>query len=167
ALHIGRAHPIFGIGLDQFLNQYQQYLIDAHIQLDADHSAERWLSHPHDLILDWWLSLGIIGLLVAGWIAVRAVRGALVLSRRTDVRTAALARAALAGLTVAAVHGLVDNAYFLGDLALTCWFFAALLQLLWKTAPDRLPSRNRVTRKLDTLKVKRGDGVKYRTGERG
>ena len=76
ALHIGRAHPIFGIGLDQFLNQHQQYLIDMHIQLDAEHIAESWLSHPHNLILDWWLSLGIMGVLVAGWIAVAgATRG--------------------------------------------------------------------------------------------
>lgn len=162
ALHIGRAHPIFGIGLDQFLNQHQQYLIDMHIQLDADHRAEGWLSHPHDLILDWWLSLGIMGLLVGGWIAVRAGRGALVLSRRTDARTAALARAALAGLTVAAIHGLLDNAYFLGDLALTCWLFAALLQLLWKTAPDRPPSRNRVTRKLDVTTETRRHGERER-----
>jgi O-antigen ligase len=138
-----RDHPIFGIGLDQFLNQYQGPYAD------INRTTERWLSHPHNFVLDWWLSLGIMGVLVGGWLVMRAARAGWRLGHRLDGRTQALARAALAGLTVAAVHGLVDNAYFLQDLALTCWLFCALLQLLWKAAPAPA-GRSRVTRRLDT-----------------
>jgi O-antigen ligase len=128
ALAMLRDHPVFGIGLDQFLNQYQGPYAD------PAHQQERWLSHPHNLLLDCWLSLGIIGVLVAGWIMVRVILGALALIRRTDARGAALARAVLAGMTVVVVHGLVDNSYFLPDLALTFWLFCALLQMMWKPA---------------------------------
>jgi len=135
ALAMLRDHPIFGIGLDQFLNQYQGPYAD------PAHQQERWLSHPHNLLLDCWLSLGIIGVLVAGWIMVRVILGALALIRRTDARGAALARAVLAGMTVVVVHGLVDNSYFLPDLALTFWLFCALLQMMWKQAADPAASR--------------------------
>jgi putative inorganic carbon (hco3(-)) transporter len=135
ALAMLRDHPIFGIGLDQFLNQYQGPYAD------PAHQQERWLSHPHNLLLDCWLSLGIIGVLVAGWIMVRVILGALALIRRTDARGAAVARAVLAGMTVVVVHGLVDNSYFLPDLALTFWLFCALLQMMWKQAADPAASR--------------------------
>ncbi|HEX6606375.1 MAG TPA: O-antigen ligase family protein, partial [Chloroflexia bacterium] len=140
ALAMLRDHPIFGIGLDQFLNQYQGPYAD------PAHQQERWLSHPHNLILDCWLSLGIIGVLVAGWILARVVLGALALIRRTDARGAAMARAVLAGMTVVVVHGLVDNSYFLPDLALTFWLFCALLQMMWKQAADPAAGRPTVRR---------------------
>jgi O-antigen ligase len=123
ALHMVRDHPIFGIGLDQFLNQYQGPYTD------PGHQRERWLSHPHNLILDCWLSLGIIGLLVAGWTMLRFVRGVRAVIGQADPRRAALGQAVLAGMTAVIVHGLIDNSYFLQDLALTFWLFCALLQL--------------------------------------
>ncbi|HMA33615.1 MAG TPA: O-antigen ligase family protein [Chloroflexia bacterium] len=129
ALTMVRDHPIFGIGLDQFLNQHQgPYLDPAHLE-------EYWLSHPHNLVLDWWLSLGIIGVLLAGWIAIRYGRGALTLVRHADPWAAAMAQAGLAGMLAVLVHGLVDNSYFLQDLALTFWLFCALLQIIWRQAP--------------------------------
>ncbi len=133
SLHMLRDHPIFGIGLDQFLNQYQGPYAD------PAHQAERWTSHPHNLVLDWWLSLGIMGVLVAGWLAVRVARGGWALVRTADIRGRALAGAALAGLLAMLVHGLIDNSYFLQDLALTFWLFCAFLQLLWKQGPVPLP----------------------------
>jgi putative inorganic carbon (hco3(-)) transporter len=134
ALAMLRDHPVFGVGLDQFLNQYQG------VYIAPTNQRERWLSHPHNIVLDWWLSLGIMGVLLAGWIGVRAVRGALALTRRTDVRVGALARAALAGLVAVLAHGLIDNSYFLQDLALTVWLFCALLQIMWQQAPAPAPA---------------------------
>ncbi|MGI8589254.1 MAG: O-antigen ligase family protein [Chloroflexia bacterium] len=121
ALDMLRDHPVFGIGLDQFLNQYQGPYTD------ILHAQERWLSHPHNILLDWWLSLGIIGVLVAIWMGYRAVRAGLDLARHGDAHTSALARSLLAALTAVLVHGLIDNSYFLQDLALTVWFLCALL----------------------------------------
>jgi O-antigen ligase len=123
-----RDHPMFGIGLDQFLNQYQGPYFD------PSHATGMLISHPHNLILDCWLSLGIIGLLVAGWLAGRIVAGGMTLLRSTDARSRALAGGVLAGLVAMLVHGLIDNSYFLQDLALIFWLFCALLQILWKGA---------------------------------
>jgi O-antigen ligase len=130
ALQMVRDHPVFGIGLDQFLNQHQGPYADAAARL------EPWLSHPHNIVLDWWLSLGLLGLLVGGWIAVRALLAAWRLAHGGGARLTAPARAALAGLTVVVAHGMIDNSYFLQDLALTVWFFCALLQILWRPVPE-------------------------------
>src|SRR5690606_28194054 len=58
-------HPIFGVGPDQFLYQYSRRYIE------PMGWPERYTSHPHNLLLDVWLRLGVLGLaamatLVAG-----------------------------------------------------------------------------------------------------
>jgi uncharacterized ion transporter superfamily protein YfcC len=57
-----------------------------------------------------------------------------------------MARAVLAAMIVVVVHGLVDNSYFLPDLALTFWLFCALLQMMWKPAADPAVTRPTVRR---------------------
>jgi hypothetical protein len=49
-------------------------------------------------------------------------------------------------MTVVVVHGLVDNSYFLPDLALTFWLFCALLQMTWKQAADPAATRSTARR---------------------
>ena len=80
ALEMLRDHPLFGIGLDNFVHRYNPERGGDYI------SPEGWrepdLSHPHNLLLDWWLSLGVLGALVLarllivawrlGWAAWRA-----------------------------------------------------------------------------------------------
>ena len=51
-----RDFPSRGIGLDQFLWLNRSRYIDPHIW------NERYTSHPHNLLLDSWLSLGLPGL---------------------------------------------------------------------------------------------------------
>ncbi len=112
-----RDHPIFGIGLDQFLYVYAPRYIKPQAW------SERFTSHPHDIILDIWLRLGIMGLVLAlaylagfVWMTVRLVR-----------RKRALGLAASGAVLVGMLHGLVDNGYFLPDLALIFWFMTALI----------------------------------------
>jgi O-antigen ligase len=129
ALAMLRDHPIFGVGLDQFLNQYQYYV-------EETNDYERLTNHPHNFILDFWLRLGIIGLLVWLWIVVQFVRVALALARGTDAVRRALALGLIALLTDLLVHGLIDNSYFLMDLALVFWAACAMLQLLRRDERD-------------------------------
>ena len=50
-------HPWLGIGPDNFLYYYGDYILPAGM-------SEPWLSHPHNLLLDFWLRLGLGGLVL-------------------------------------------------------------------------------------------------------
>jgi O-antigen ligase len=120
AVEMGRDHPILGVGLDNFLYLYR----DRYVKRDA--AQERFLSHPHNVLLDWWTRLGIPGLailtvLVAG--QVRALRRALRGTRGDRGFVVAAAGAQLYALT----HGMVDNSFFLVDLAIVWWTAQAQL----------------------------------------
>jgi O-antigen ligase len=123
SLRMAADHPIFGVGLDQFLYQYApRYVRPAGW-------PERYTSHPHNIVLDVWLSLGVAGLALFAAIAVIYVRSVLRLRRlgvRTEQTRLALAGAALLAGGVA--HGLVDNGFFLPDLAVLTWIAFALLE---------------------------------------
>ncbi|HST03446.1 MAG TPA: O-antigen ligase family protein [Chloroflexia bacterium] len=136
ALKMGRDHPFFGIGQDQFLNQYQLKNLDGtYHYITKAQVAELYTSHPHNIVLDWWLSLGIMGLLVLVWLLWRYYREAINLARWCASKAAsdALLRAVVIGLIAAMtdflVHGLVDNSYFLMDLALIFWLSCGAIQL--------------------------------------
>jgi O-antigen ligase len=120
ALRILGDHPLTGIGQDQFLYADPKY--------EVPHVRFLTVSHPHDMLLDFWLRLGLPGLawLLAalGYFAWRALglwRGL----RGTAL--GALALGLLASLVDFAVHGLLDMAYFTMDLALTFWLTVGLV----------------------------------------
>jgi O-antigen ligase len=132
SLAMVRDRPLAGYGPDQFLYAYSPRYVAPTAW------AERFTSHPHDILLDVWVRLGIIGaaLACAGilWCVSRAVR-AFKQAEPVDP----MQMAALAGLLAAMTHGLVDNAYFLHDLAMSVW----LLLWLAGSAPlgDQLPEK--------------------------
>src|SRR5262249_26712469 len=70
-------HPIFGVGLDQFLYQYAPRYVQ------PAGWPERYTSHPHNLVLDVWLSLGLAGLALFAGLAVIGV-GYVLRLRRLD-----------------------------------------------------------------------------------
>ena len=108
-----RDHPWVGIGLDQFVYAYPGYL-------QPDAWREPNLSHPHQLVLDVWLRLGAVGVvaIVALWWGVwRRNRDAGVSGEGDPV----LRHGATAALIAVVVHGLVDNSYFVLDLAYATW----------------------------------------------
>ena len=117
AIEMIRSHPVFGIGLDQFLYVYAPRYVK------PEAWSERFTSHPHDIILDSWLSLGIMGLVLAlafvGLLSAATIR----LARKRSALGLAATGAMFAGI----LHGLVDNGYFLPDLALIFWFLTAII----------------------------------------
>ena len=132
-----RDHPVFGVGPDNFLYQYRAYM-------RPDAWAEPNLSHPHNLVLDAWLSTGIFGLLaLAAVIAVFWFDWA-----RVARRTAGAERFVVFGLggamAAGLVHGLVDNSYFLPELAGIFWVLVAALYLMRRSTepgePDEQPA---------------------------
>ena len=108
-----REHPWRGVGLDNFLYAYRSRFI---LPVAWE---ERNLSHPHNFVLDWWTRLGIPGLAILAWLLgvffatiVRLYRS------RTDRTLRAVTLGLAASMIDALAHGLVDNMFFLTDLAL-------------------------------------------------
>lgn len=118
AWEMARDHPWVGVGPDNFLYYYGDY-----IRPGAE--VDRWLSHPHNVVLDFWLRLGIGGVaILAAFVGgvVARLRAWLTNSPHREARLAALGLAA--GMAAGLAHGMMDSAYFTGELA--GWFMVAL-----------------------------------------
>ncbi len=117
-----RDFPIPGIGLDQFYVMYGLRYIQ------PSGWPERYTSHPHNIVLDFWLSLGIGGVLFLIVAIIWGIAAVIRMRRRNDetpIRFLAIGGAA--ALVAGLVHGMVDNAFFLPDLAVLTWFSVVLL----------------------------------------
>lgn len=136
AWQVIRDHPLFGIGLDQFLYlDRKEYPIP-----DSRFMA---IAHPHNLILDVWLRLGLLGLAVFAWLLIGAYRLLWQAWRRlAPSPDRALVLALIASLTAFLVHGLVDMAFFVQDLALLFWLTLGLAATLARQAPGTLRPAN-------------------------
>lgn len=114
-----RDRPVLGYGPDQFFYAYAP----RYIQPTA--WDERFTSHAHNLIADSWIRLGIVGA-IAALVALVFVAKRVLSSRNGINRRTALKSAALVALAATFVHGLIDNAYFAHDLAMSGWLLAWL-----------------------------------------
>ncbi|MGM0401574.1 MAG: O-antigen ligase family protein [Chloroflexota bacterium] len=113
-----RDHPWLGVGLDNFLYYYGDYILPGA-------EVERWLSHPHNLFLDFWLRLGIGGVVLLGGLMIgffRRVRRVHLAACQDDLYAGAMGFAA--GMAAFVAHGSVDSSYFVTELAY--WFMFAL-----------------------------------------
>jgi hypothetical protein len=125
SLALIRDHPWFGVGPGNFLEAYRtRYVLPLAWQ-------EFNLEHPHNVYLDHWTRLGVLGVLagvgvqVAFWRALRRRSKRLVPSKRT------LALGLAGSMAALLAHGLVDNALFFPDLALTFSLILALGQVVY------------------------------------
>lgn len=105
-------HPWLGVGLDNFLYQYRtRYIL-------PDAWQEPNLSHPHNILLDFATRLGIGGLLVLLWLQLAFWRVAWPLYRRLSKGAEkALTLGLMGSMVTTLAHGLVDQSFFLVDLA--------------------------------------------------
>lgn len=119
SIEMVRDHPLLGVGLDNFVYVYQQFY------LREGAAAEPSLSHPHNWILNFWLSLGVLGLVAFCWLLARFWRQAL--KALTQGGRKWIVAGALGALADMLVHGFIDNSYFLVDLAFLFWLCLALV----------------------------------------
>lgn len=122
-----RDHPVWGVGLDQFLTQYApRYVVPAAW-------PERFTAHPHNIVLHFYAALGVLGLawlvFVVPPLLVRGWRAAMTLRTADSPARFALALGGIAALVDILVHGLVDQAYFLHMLAYTFWFVVLVVSV--------------------------------------
>lgn len=119
-----RDHPLFGVGLDNFLYAYRgRYIL-----------PEAWfepsLSHPHNVVLDYWVRLGIVGLAAGVWLQVAFWSAAWRLQKRlahSDLALRAVVVGLMGGMADFLAHGMVDNSYFVIDLAFVFFLMLGLL----------------------------------------
>ncbi len=124
-------HPFLGVGLDNFLYAYRErYILDSAWE-------EPSLSHPHNVVLDFATRLGLAGLLVGIWLFAAWALNLYALARVwlrdpvwSEWKPLLVALAAAFAQTFA--HGLVDQSFFLVDLAFA--FFLMLGLTLWLAA---------------------------------
>jgi O-antigen ligase len=122
ALVMWRDHPFLGVGPDNFLYAYRGFYIQPAAWQEPN------LSHPHNIVLDFATRLGTLGLLCGIAMAVgivNLIHRALTAPGRQPYRMLVVG---LAGLFVDMVaHGMVDNAFFLVDLAFVFMLACGLL----------------------------------------
>ena len=117
-----RDHPWLGVGPDNFLYYYGDY-----IRPGAE--VERWLSHPHNLLLDFWLRLGIGGVVILLVVLKRCLRMARDAYRMLpDGDLNAMAFGLVGGVAAGLAHGLIDSSFFVVELAYWLMFALAWLE---------------------------------------
>lgn len=119
-----RDHPWLGVGMDNFLYLYRgRYIL-------PDAWQEPDLSHPHNILLDHWVRLGVFGVAIGVWVQALFWRMALPLRKLRDRDGRALALGLMGAMADLLAHGLVDHSVFLIDLAFAFFLILALTQAL-------------------------------------
>ncbi len=146
ALHMIHDSPWFGYGMDNWLCHYSNNKIcDAHYHYwiekdsvthaDTGLRSEPTLSHPHNIFLHVWVSIGVFGLLaflaviiLFFWLFTRILR------RTTHIKGIEHLRWMIVGvgaaMLAALVQGQVDSSFLEQDLAFCFWILVATLLLL-------------------------------------
>ena len=133
---------IFGAGLSGYkgaIEPYHQEGIFFNSERDIDfrrklvlfdekYKAAHWrpveiYMYPHNLILNFWSELGLLGMLLFVWM----IGKMMFLSIKQN---GFIALGLLGAIIVIAVHGLVDVPYFKNDLAVLFWIFVAVLGMI-------------------------------------
>lgn len=108
-----------GIGPGNFLYLYRTRFI----------LPEAWqepnLSHPHNILLDFTVRLGLGSLLILGWLQLAFWRQAWRLYQRQPLP---LLLGLMGSMAAGLAHGLIDNSYFLVDLAFIFFLTLGLVQ---------------------------------------
>lgn len=125
SLDIAVDHPWLGIGLDNFLYYYGDYV-------RAGAEVDRWLSHPHNIVLDFWLRLGLAGVgLITGLLALFWQRANRILADQDSTDLRAMTIGAVAGVAAMLGHGLIDSSFFVIELAAWFMFVLAWVNANW------------------------------------
>lgn len=152
AINMIRQHAWFGVGMDNWLCYYSpngqclaSYTLHTHfwiLQIPGTHlltglQDEPDLSHPHDIFLHVWVSIGIFGLLafvailaLFSWLFTRIVR-TVRRSVQAEVYSLEWMVLGVGGALLAALcQGLIDSAFLEQDLAFCFWMLVTALLLL-------------------------------------
>ena len=103
--------PLQGAGLSGYPTIFEPY---------HDPTLYEIFQYPHNIILNFWVEMGVFGIIAFIWIAI--VTSKLAWIRRHDT----LVLGAFAALLTMTIHGLIDVPFFKNDLAVLTAFFLAM-----------------------------------------
>jgi O-antigen ligase len=112
-------YPIFGAGLSGFAERVQPYWHPLGPAQFID---------PHNIVLNFWVETGVLGVIAAAWLLVIAFRWSWAGWRRADAAWRPLSLGMLLAFVAVVVHGLVDVPYFKNDLSLEFWILIAMVE---------------------------------------
>lgn len=165
ALNIIHDSPWFGYGMDNWLCHYStnttcftphlhHYLIDRDpiTHLSTDLKFEPFLSHPHNILLHVWVSIGIFGLLafvavvtLFYWLFIRILRNLRTHETKETIVLQWIALGVGAAMLAALVQGMIDSSFLEQDLAFCFWMLVLAMLLLralagtpWRGRSSRL-----------------------------
>jgi O-antigen ligase len=84
--------------------------------------------YPHNIFLNFWVELGLLGLVVYLIITIKFFSKLLILLKKKYTNKL-LNLGLLASMTTIIVHGLVDVPYFKNDLSILFWLLLSLLSI--------------------------------------
>jgi len=138
AINIIQDEPILGIGLDQYL----YYFRDGYMLPDA--WEEPNLSHPHNILFDFWLKIGILGVIwlalfiwIWGKTAWRLYHHEWQSQNRLML---AVVIGVIGSMSNLLAHGLVDNSVFVVDLAIVFAVLVGIISALSAEKSSSLPT---------------------------
>lgn len=121
-----------------FFNRDNIANFDAELRASSTLRTKYWqpveiYMYPHNIFLNFWSEIGLLGALVFMWLLFKAFFMALKLSityGREKHPEKYLALGLMSALVAIIIHGLVDVPYFKNDLAVMFWIILALIGLL-------------------------------------
>ncbi len=121
-----------------FFNSDNLPNFDAQLRTSSTLRAKYWqpveiYMYPHNIFLNFWSEIGLLGALTFMWLLLRAmyISLKLVISYGRENRSEKyLALGLLGALVAIIVHGLVDVPYFKNDLSVMFWVLLAFIGLL-------------------------------------
>ena len=111
--------PVFGAGLSGYPITFKPYHDATWIEI---------FQYPHNIVLNIWSELGLLGLLIFVFLALQTLR---LVRGSTDLFSLVI----FGALVEMTIHGFVDVPYFKNDLALMTWALLGLL-VITRRAPE-------------------------------
>src|SRR3989339_754873 len=112
-------HFFFGVGLGGYPTALEPY---------HTHDSIEIFQYPHNIILNFWVETGLLGLFALAWIVILIAKE-WVARVRLHKKDFLLSTACFAVFIEMTIHGLVDVPYFKNDLAVLTWMIFALFFL--------------------------------------
>lgn len=119
-----KANPIFGAGLAGFPVLYEQYKEAKHVE---------FLPYPHNIIFNFWVEVGLLGLIAFLWLVINFFRQGVKTNSRLKTQDSKLIIPLLGSMISILIYGLVDVPYFKNDLSCLFWIQIALIIIIATT----------------------------------
>lgn len=102
---------------------------------DAEYRKKYWQPleiylYPHNIFLNFWVELGLGGLVLFIWIIGKFFSTGVVLIRNKFSNYGFMIAGLVAAMIVIVVHGLVDAPYFKNDLSVMFWILIAMMGMI-------------------------------------